>query len=54
MPLATSQSFKNWESDELKLKGQPQDQNVSTKDLDENWVATLWSTTLLRSEKELN
>jgi hypothetical protein len=54
MPLATLQSFKNWESDELKLRGHPQDQNVSTEDLDENWVATLWSRTLLRSEKELN
>jgi hypothetical protein len=33
MPLAASQSFKNRESDELKLRGQPQDQNVS---MDEN------------------
>jgi hypothetical protein len=36
MPLAASQSFKNQESDELKLRGHPQDQNVSMEDLDEN------------------
>jgi hypothetical protein len=54
MPLAASQSFKNWESDELKLRFHLQDQNVFIEDLDESSVATLWSTTLLRSEKELN
>jgi len=36
------------------LEATPQDQNVSTEDLDENLVPMLWSTTLLRSEKELN
>jgi hypothetical protein len=36
MLLAASQSFKNWKNDGLKLRGHPQDQNVSTEDLDEN------------------
>jgi hypothetical protein len=54
MPLDASWFFKNWESDELKLRGHPHDQNVSTEDLDENRVATLWSATFLRSEKQLN